>query len=104
MAAQMSSGELSWKGELAKLQATEQEPVAIMYQAIATGNEVSAELLEVGSRELGVLNRMRGSVGIWPDGVLEACVGPQNHARSCAVCPPAILETVVWADTRPGPL
>ena len=60
MAAQMTSGKPSQKGKSAKLQAIRQGPVAIMYQAIATGNEVPAEHLEVGSRELAVLNRMRG--------------------------------------------
>ena len=50
------------KGELARLQSTRQGPVAILYWAIATGKEGSAEHLEVGSKELAILYHMQGSL------------------------------------------
>ncbi|XP_067945573.1 uncharacterized protein [Watersipora subatra] len=84
------------KGKLARTQATGQRPVAIMYYTIATEEKVPAEHLEVGSRELDILHHMRGSLRIRQDGVLEARVAPQGHARWCAICPSAMRETMVW--------
>ncbi|XP_067945258.1 uncharacterized protein [Watersipora subatra] len=57
------------KGKLAKTQATGQGPVAIMYRAIATGEEVPAEHL------------------------FSPSVALQGHARWCAICLPAMRET-----------
>ena len=88
------------KGELARLQATGQRPMTIRYQVIATKKEVSTEHLEVRSRELAILHHMQGSLRIWQDGVLEARVAPQGHARWCPICPPAMRETTVW-QTHP---
>ncbi|XP_067940454.1 uncharacterized protein [Watersipora subatra] len=60
------------KGELAKTQATGKAPVAIKYSAIAPRDEVPAEHLELGSRELDIQHYMWGSPRIRQDRVLKA--------------------------------
>ncbi|XP_067945113.1 uncharacterized protein [Watersipora subatra] len=76
------------KGKLARTQATGQGPVAIMYRAIATGEEVPAEHLEVGSRELDILHHMRGSLRIQQDGVAGSTRGPAEPRQMVRHLPP----------------
>ena len=82
--------------ELAKEQASGTGPVAIIYKALQDEVEVTSEQLDSGSAELKRLNKMRGSLRLRPDGVLEARVAPQGKSRWCAICPPSLRGHMVW--------
>ena len=82
--------------ELAKEQASGKGLVAVMYKALQDRIEVMAEQLESGSAKLRRLHRMRDSLRLRPDGVLETRVAPHGKPRWCAVCPPALRIHIVW--------
>ncbi|XP_067930889.1 uncharacterized protein [Watersipora subatra] len=77
------------KGELAKTQATGQESLAIMYPAIATGEQVPAEQLRSGAESWTSCITCR----VFCAYDKTAC---WKHAIWCAICPPAMRETTVW--------
>ena len=82
--------------ELAKLQKDGSGPVALVYQAIETDQELENETLDIGGRELKQLYQRRHSLRINAEGVLQMRVCPQEIARWCTVCPPALRRTMVW--------
>lgn len=59
--------------------------MAIIYRAIATGEEGLAEHLEVRGREVAILHHMQGSLQIQQDDMLEAGVASQGCARWCVI-------------------
>ena len=67
--------------ELAQEQASGAGPVAVIYQALQNGVEITDEQLESGSAELKKLHKIRDSLRVRPDGVLEARVAPHGKPR-----------------------
>ena len=76
-----------------------------MYQALQNGVDITDEQLETGSAELKKLHRIRDSLRVRTDGVLEARVAPHGKPRWCAVCPPSLRSSMIWqthAMAHPG--
>ena len=67
-----------------------------MYKALQDRVEVTAEKLKSGSVETRKLHRIKDSLHLHPDSVLEARVASHDKPRWCTVCPPAPRTYIVW--------
>ena len=82
--------------ELAKLQKEGTGPVAKMYSVLEKDQELDAETLDLGGRELKQLYQRRHSLRLNSDGVLQLRMSPQGVSRWCTVCPPSLRRAMVW--------
>ena len=82
--------------ELQKLQSEGEQPIAIMYRAVATENPLTEDQLALGNQELRQLHQRRHALKIGKHGLLEIRVCPQNKPRWCKLCPAALRAPTIW--------
>ena len=82
--------------QLAKEQAEGNGAVAIMHQAVRTGQEVPKEQIEAGGLELKKLNQRRASMRISKEEVLQIQLALNAKPRWVAVCPEQNRQTLIW--------
>ena len=105
VATQTDSG-CSWKTEDAcnistlPTLAQDQQPgkvaVAIIYKVIKEDTELLRETLERGSLELKQLYRMRGSMRVSLEGILEVCFVENQRQKWRVVCPEISRNVLIW--------
>ena len=65
--------------QLARVQRENKSAVSIMSQALRSHTKVSTEQLELGSQEFRVLHRIKVSLRIRQNGVIETRLGPHGQ-------------------------